>query len=119
MTVNTVGVCGTAQSQFIVRDTLANLETTDTDQDGVVNTCDICPNTIPGSPVTRTGCPPVYMGDFDRDGDVDRHDFDLLRSCAGRADVPVSGDCLRADGDGDGDVDMDDFGGWQRCYAGE
>jgi len=56
--------------------------------------------------------------DWDRDGDVDRDDFELFVDCASGPAVPVVAGCERKDLDGDGDVDQDDFGFFQRCYSG-
>jgi hypothetical protein len=93
----------------------------DTDDDGVFNPCDICPNTIPGATVDGTGCPPEIPGDFDRDGDVDTDDFDAFQTCASGPEIPHNGSetCQLADFDVDNDVDQDDFAIFQRCYSGE
>jgi hypothetical protein len=93
----------------------------DTDGDGVPDACDLCPGTVPGSPVDADGCPPLIPGDFDRDGDVDDDDLAALAACASGPHVPHDGSeaCQKADLDGDGDVDHDDFGILQRCYSGQ
>ncbi len=68
--------------------------------------------------VRRCGLAPV---DFDRDGDVDRDDFDTFVSCSSGPNVSHDGSptCQAADVDDDNDVDLDDFGQrFQRCYSG-
>lgn len=90
----------------------------DGDRDGVYDTCDTCPSTIPGVPVNASGCPPLVPGDINRDGDVDGADFVAFKDCISGPDFLVSGSCSSADFDGDSDVDQDDFGALQRCYSG-
>jgi len=91
----------------------------DVDSDAVRDTCDTCPNTIPGSTVDSNGCPPLIPGDFDRDGDVDLADFAHFRACAlGPALPQTNPTCADAKFDADDDVDLDDFGVFQRCYSG-
>ena len=90
----------------------------DDDGDGVRNACDLCADTIPGSPVDGNGCPPVIPGDFDRDGDVDPADYTVFETCASGPDVPYAVDCGYADLDSNGDVDQDDFGLFQVCMTG-
>ena len=91
----------------------------DTDHDGVIDACDACPNTIPGSPVDAQGCPPVIPGDFDHDGDVDSADLDHFMACALGPTIPQADpQCSSADFDGDTDVDQVDFGFLQRCFSG-
>jgi len=89
------------------------------DGDVVPDDCDLCPNTVPGSPVDANGCPPLIPGDFDRDGDVDQADYDLFASCAGGPGLPAAAGCETADFDSDNDVDQTDFAAFQRCYGGE
>ncbi len=91
----------------------------DSDGDGVADGCDLCPATIPGSPVDEDGCPPVIPGDFDRDGDVGPSDLDAFVSCISGPEVPLASGCEGKDLDDDGDVDQSDFGIFQRCLSGE
>ncbi|GEM_PF-727460 len=103
----------------------------DSDGDGVPDPSDLCPNTIPSSPVDAQGCPPVIFGDFDRDGDVDADDLDTFEGCATGPAIPYDpqsppGGCtleviegfLPPDHDQDTDVDQADFGMFQRCFSG-
>lgn len=62
----------------------------DTDEDGISDHLDTCPNTILGIKVDRFGCPPTIPGDFDRDGDVDLLDYNTWQRCMSGTDV--SGD---------------------------
>jgi subtilisin-like proprotein convertase family protein len=90
----------------------------DLDGDGVGDACDTCPNTIPGTTVDATGCPPLIPADFDRDGDVDIDDFNAFKACASGPAIPLTSVCQAKDFDSDGDVDQADFGMFQRCYSG-
>jgi hypothetical protein len=91
----------------------------DADQDGVIDVCDICPNTVHGSPVDAQGCPPPIPGDFDQDGAVGPSDFGIFAGCMlGPAVAQTDPQCLSARLDGDDDVDQGDFGIFQRCYRG-
>jgi len=63
--------------------------------------------------------PPLVPGDFDRDGDVDIDDYQVLDGCYSGPTVPYEGDCGAADLDTDNDVDQSDFGIFQRCYSGQ
>ena len=65
----------------------------DEDDDGVPDSNDNCPGTIPGVEVDRFGCPPIIPGDLDRDGDVDQSDFGLMQRCFSGADVPADPAC--------------------------
>jgi len=56
--------------------------------------------------------------DFDRDNDVDQHDFEVFQACVSGPAIPLSTGCESADLDHDGDVDQSDFGIFQRCYSG-
>jgi fibronectin type 3 domain-containing protein len=91
----------------------------DADADGVPDVCDLCSNTVPGSPVDPEGCPPAIPGDFDRDGDVDADDFGVFASCGSGPAIPRTSGCSGADFDHDFDVDHCDFGYFQRCWSGE
>ena len=91
----------------------------DMDNDGVPDNLDNCPNTVSGSPVDASGCPPVIPGDYNRDGDVDCADFTAFKSCDSGPAVPLTPGCEGKDFDSDGDVDQSDFGIFQRCYSGE
>lgn len=96
----------------------------DSDGDGVVDSSDDCPNTIPGAVVDATGCPPIIPFDFNRDGDVDPDDLTVFSRCATGPMVPgppsgcVAAEFDAANRDQDSDVDQDDFGLFQRCYGG-
>ena len=57
--------------------------------------------------------------DYDRDGDVDGDDFNLLEACFSGPRIPPAEGCDNRDLDSDGDVDQADFGIFQRCYRGE
>lgn len=90
----------------------------DADGDGVPDCADACPDTVPGSPVDSVGCPPVILGDFDHDGDVDSIDFAVFKPCAAGPAIPIPTGCDASDLDWDSDVDQTDFGIFQRCYNG-
>lgn len=90
----------------------------DADGDGVTNGLDACPDTPPGTPVSRFGCAFVAT-DLDRDGDVDEADIDLFVACNSGPAISLSPGCESSDFDGDGDADQSDFGILQRCYSGE
>jgi hypothetical protein len=70
-------------------------------------------------PATFTAIsPPVIPSDFDRDGDVDRTDWEHFQTCALGPAVPQTDPgCSNARLDADDDVDMDDHGIFQRCYG--
>ncbi|MCK4343395.1 MAG: hypothetical protein KAY37_16910 [Phycisphaerae bacterium] len=57
-------------------------------------------------------------GDFDRDGDVDVADFEILAGCMEGPDQPCSLGCEDCDFDGDGDVDLHDFAAFQVLATG-
>jgi len=73
-----------------------NLRILDTDEDGVADTADHCPE-IPGS-ISNNGCP----GRKDTDGDGILDDVDL---CPGIAGSSIHGGCPDSDGDGVADID--------------
>ncbi|MHC4445462.1 MAG: hypothetical protein ACYTBZ_19830 [Planctomycetota bacterium] len=100
--------------------TLAGGSLPDSDNDGVPDACDLCPNTIPGMTglVDPHGCPPLIPADFDRDGDVDSDDHDLFEACASGPMIPLTPGCEDKDLDSDNDVDQEDFGIFQRCHSG-
>ena len=57
-------------------------------------------------------------GDFDRDGDVDRDDYDAFVSCyTGRNGGPVDSACRPGDFDRDDDVDCRDFRQFKRAWT--
>ena len=92
----------------------------DADGDGIPDDCDDCPDTVPNSPVDDNGCPPVIIGDFDRDGDVDGTDYDHFAVCSSGPEIPQNDQaCASAKLDDDEDVDQSDFGVFQRCISGE
>gem|GEM_PF-2283788 len=106
------GTCGTFSSDA------ATLTFPDSDNDGVTDCQDLCTGTVPSSPVDAEGCPPVILGDYDHDGDVDLEDFSVFRVCMCGPAIAYTVDCAKADLDHDGDVDQSDFGIFQRCYSG-
>ncbi len=65
----------------------------DEDNDGVPDSNDNCPGTIPTMEVDTFGCPPRIKGDIDRDGDVDQDDFAILQLCSSGPMVPASLEC--------------------------
>ena len=81
---------------------------------------------------TGAGAPPVVdmgayeylLGDFERDGDVDLHDYGVFALCLnGPGETTPPGGCApdefaRADVDADNDVDMEDFAAFQRAFTG-
>ncbi|MCC7133696.1 MAG: SUMF1/EgtB/PvdO family nonheme iron enzyme [Gemmatimonadales bacterium] len=91
----------------------------DSDGDGVYDSIDRCPSTIPGMTVDAHGCPPMIPGDFDRDGDVDGVDVSAFAACGSGPAVPVPAGCASQDLDEDADVDAEDFGILQCCLSGE
>lgn len=62
--------------------------------------------------------PPVYLGDFDSDGDVDQQDFGHLQACITGFGVPASDECADAKLDGDIDIDQDDVQLFEACMNG-
>jgi hypothetical protein len=92
----------------------------DADGDGVVDDCDLCPNTRPRVHVDATGCPPPVSADFDGDSDVDLSDFTGFQYCFNGPNRPPSDTtyCYVADLDQDGDVDLADFMVFQACFNG-
>ncbi len=88
----------------------------DGDGDGVIDSCDDCPDTIPDTEVDEFGCPPFIPGDWDRDGDIDLRDFHEFQRCYGSGPSPACQDTF--DADGDGDVDLDDWAELEPDMAG-
>ncbi len=114
-------------------DDLTFTATDDADSDGVLDTCDRCQGTLPGTPVDAFGCTRI-PGDFNRDGRVDADDLTIFINCLPDPPpapaVPYDLDSLPsicpltpdfdgflpADFNQNGLLDMDDFGILQRCY---
>ncbi len=91
----------------------------DADRDGVPDVCDVCPRTVPNSPIDPFGCPPQIPGDFDRDGDVDQEDFGHLQVCmTGPYTGRIRPGCENAIMDGDHDIDDLDFERFYGCHRG-
>ncbi len=91
----------------------------DTDGDGVHGACDLCPGTAVGASVDTSGCPAVFSGDMDRDGDIDQSDFGHLQACISGAFIAQpKAECRNTDFDGDEDVDQDDLARLQQCFSG-
>lgn len=107
----------------------------DVDNDGVLDACDVCPDTPLGTRVDETGC--LYIpGDFNRDGLVDGVDLGIMHACSpgpppapaipyDPGSLPVACPLLpdregriRPDLDRNGRIDLNDFGIFQRCYRG-
>ena len=73
--------------------------------------------TYPGS--VSMGVTTYVRPDFDHDGKVTSADLAHLAACTTGPGVPqMDPACQDARLDGDSDVDQDDFGIFQRCYAG-
>lgn len=91
----------------------------DSDGDGVIDGCDLCPNTIPAASTDADGCPPLIRGDMDRDGDVDMDDQGLFQRClTGPGETSYDPDCVRAKIDDDYDVDQSDQQFLINCLSG-
>lgn len=56
----------------------------DSDEDGVIDQWDICPETPSNSYVNKNGCPQELKGDFDCDGDVDGADLAVFAGNFGK-----------------------------------
>lgn len=63
--------------------------------------------------------PRLVPGDFDRDGDVDRTDADLLFSCLSGPGVRVAMSCETALVDDDDDADLADVSLLLQCFSGD
>tara|TARA_R110002167_G_scaffold29730_10_gene99050 strand:+ start:967 stop:2148 length:1182 start_codon:yes stop_codon:yes gene_type:complete len=74
----------------------------DSDNDGVNDTLDMCPNTAPGTQVDAKGC------DIDEDKDGVLNSLDLCPNTPVGTKVDSNGCALGADEDGDGVADADD-----------
>jgi len=97
-----------------------NLQQEDADVDGRGDACDLCANTIGGITVDETGCPPDFLGDMDRDGDVDQSDFGAFQVCLSGTNIPQNDPaCQRARLDTtDPDVDPADMAIFRDCVSG-
>ncbi|MDP5130130.1 MAG: OmpA family protein, partial [Paraglaciecola sp.] len=74
----------------------------DSDNDGVNDTLDMCPNTAPGTQVDAKGC------DIDQDKDGVLNSLDLCPNTPAGTKVNSNGCAIGADADGDGVADADD-----------
>lgn len=68
--------------------------------------------------VDLTVRPPLYLGDFDGDADVDQQDFGFLQACFTPPGVAASPGCADARLDGDIDVDVEDVLLFEVCMKG-
>jgi len=123
-------MCGGFDNNYnTLSDTWSTSGAIDSDDDGIVNSCDLCPGTPSGAVVDpTTGCIP-NPADFNGDGLVDTLDLDIFLYCVtgptilydsqqlpSGCDVSIDeDDIIAADLEGDGDVDQLDFGLFQRC----
>lgn len=97
----------------------STLDTTDSDDDGIPDACDECPNTAAGAGVDSEGCPPVVPADTDRDGDLDLDDFaNVVRCLTGPATLLGDPTCDGTDTDEDGDLDLEDIAALHPCFSG-
>ncbi|MBN1492132.1 MAG: M6 family metalloprotease domain-containing protein [Phycisphaerae bacterium] len=88
----------------------------DSDGDGVIDGCDACAETVPGTLVGANGC---ALGDVNHDGDVDLNDFGVLQVCFNGPNRPLPATwCDVVDLDGDTDIDLSDFSLFSRCFNG-
>jgi probable HAF family extracellular repeat protein len=85
-----VGSTGNGRG-FIAR--LGYPDAGDSDDDGIPNDRDVCPNTIGGVPVDSAGCPAIVPGDLDRDGDVDLMDYAIYQRCMSGPEEPAEAVC--------------------------
>lgn len=91
----------------------------DEDNDGVIDDCDACPGTEPGTRVGPDGCPLPVPGDFDGDFDVDQEDFGQMQICFSGTGVPQPDPrCTPAKLDADHDVDTEDLAIFMGCFTG-
>lgn len=91
----------------------------DEDNDGVIDDCDACPGTEPGTRVGPDGCPLPVPGDFDGDFDVDQEDFGRMQICFSGTGLPQADPrCDPAKLDADDDVDTEDLAIFMKCFTG-
>ena len=62
--------------------------------------------------------PTALPADFDRDGDVDLEDYEILAACLTGPGGQVTPECLACDLDGDADADLIDFGKFEVDFEG-
>ncbi|MFH0980253.1 MAG: hypothetical protein V2A79_01775 [Planctomycetota bacterium] len=101
--------------------------TTDSDGDGVLDPCDLCPGFDDRSDADGDGFPDAcdQLGDVDHDGDVDLSDGMVFVACMAGPGMPPDPPlpwsveaCTEVfDFDSDVDVDLGDFGGFQRAFT--
>jgi hypothetical protein len=118
-TMNVNGVSTGVLSYEDFRPYLQVVYALDSDDDGVIDDLDVCPQTVAMSPVDAVGCPPVIPADFDRNGAVDDADLAHFIDCLSAPGIPTDAPaCLDARLDGDEDADLGDCSVLQRCWSG-